>query len=562
MSTNGTGIGPGSALEAQIMAENQNLREELEEARETIRALRNGEVDALVISGAHGAEILTLQGTEKIAASVFEQAMEAIIVCDGDGRIVRASKAAHELCGHNPLLQQFDSIFALTRSGPANEDRGERGERGELTLSFDRLCSRTRLRGVEVLLRRKDGTQRHLLLGVSPWLGADGNLLGCVLILTDITALKQAEESLAEAATEARGQSQQRADFIAVLAHELRNPLAPIRNSVAAIRHHKNPEIARPCEIIERQVNHMVRMVEDLLDISRIERGKLTLRLQTIDLGAAIAHAVEICGHLIHCDGRQLIVSMPSTEVMVDADPVRLEQIISNVLCNAAKFTNQGGHIWVKMEPVELEAVITIRDDGVGISPELLPKIFTMFSQEGRAVAKGGLGIGLGLVFQLLKLHGGRIEARSAGEGKGSEFIIRLPLSRKKFDHAGENMTAKTVRRPRRVLIVEDNADSRESLSMLLSLWGHKVESAEDGQSAIAAAIKSKPEFALIDVNLPDMDGYQVAKRIRASLENNVVLVALTGYGQPEDRARATAAGFDRHLTKPADLKVLEDVFI
>ena len=540
----------------QANAEINALREELEEARETIRALRSGEVDALVVQGAKGAEILTLQGTEKLAASVFEQATEAIIVCDAAGQVIRASKAAHDLCSHNPLLQQFDSAF------PIFNGQSEQVHPTDFAKLRDKL-KEVPVKGMEVLFVCKSGEKRNLLLSASPWLGLSDEFLGCVIILTDITQLKTAERSLAQAAAEAQGQSRARGDFIAVLAHELRNPLAPIRNSVAAMRmsQTQDPILRRSCDIVDRQVTNMVRMIDDLLDISRLERGKLDLRIQAVDLGAVIRHAVESCSYLVNQD-RHLTISLPKDALILDADAVRLEQVISNLVGNAAKFTRPDGHIWISAERSGNQVLLRVRDDGAGISKEMLPKIFSMFAQDDNAKSKGGLGIGLALVSQILKLHGGSVEATSPGLGMGSEFVVRLPLSSnngRKSD--AERPIGLKKHTPQHVLVVEDNPDSRESLSLLLSLWGHTVDAAENGQRGVELALSGKPKIAFIDVNLPDLDGYQVARSIRAGLKKEITLIALTGYGQPEDVARALSAGFDRHLVKPADIVELNKLF-
>lgn len=552
-----SGSTPSTDYVAHLRAENEALRDEVEEARETIRALRSGEVDALVITGANGAEILTLQGSEKLAASVFEQATEAILVCDSTGQIIRASKAAHDLCGHNPLLQHFDSVFVLVAAhGP-----------GQLNTihatNFAMLCHAAReipVRGVEVQFDRKNESH-HLLLSASPWLGVSEEFLGCVIILTDITVLKNAERSLARAANDAQGQSKAREDFIAILAHELRNPLAPIRNAIAALRLQKNqdPALSRSFDIIDRQVLNMLRMIDDLLDISRLQRGKLTLSRHPVNLISIVNNALETCGHLVDRNQRQLTVDLPSQDIVLDADPVRLEQVVSNLVGNAAKFTKSGGHITITSECTDNAVVLRIKDDGIGISPEMLPKIFSMFSQEDHAKSKGGLGIGLALVSQIVKLHGGEIEARSDGVGKGSEFVLKLPLAGPSPVPA--SVAVGTTTQPsRRVLVIEDQADNCETLCMLLTMWGHKVESAENGGRGIELALANKPEFAIVDLNLPDMDGYDVARRIRAELKNEIRLIALTGYGRLEDMERSRAAGFDTHLVKPADTEKLTQI--
>jgi signal transduction histidine kinase len=542
--------------ESELAAENLALREELEEARETIRALRSGEVDALVVTGPNGVEILTLQGSEKLAASVFEQATEAILVCDSSGRIIRASKAAHDLCRRNPLLQQFDSVFPLfTHSSGSARASVHPTE-------FAKLLDAAKeepLKGMEVQYECRSGETRYLLLSASPWIGTSNEFLGCIIILTDITVLKDAERLLARAAEEARRKTKAREDFIAILAHELRNPLAPIRNSIAVMRliEKQDPRLQQFFNIIDRQATHVVRMIDDLLDVSRLERGKLNMHKQAVNLRPLLNNAIETCIPQSTQDRREIAISLPAEELILNADPIRLEQVISNVLGNAIKFTGEGGHIWIAAERVENNAVLRIRDDGIGISNDMLQTIFSMFSQEEHSKSKGGLGIGLALVTQILKLHGGEIHATSPGPGKGSEFIITLPLSQSTSASQAKPASPPISQPAKKVLIIEDNPDSRESLSVLLSLWGHEVQVAENGRRGVELALSRVPDFALIDVNLPDITGYEVAKQIREQLKDKITLVALTGYGQPEDFSRTKSAGFDKHLVKPANVDAL-----
>jgi signal transduction histidine kinase/CheY-like chemotaxis protein len=362
-------------------------------------------------------------------------------------------------------------------------------------------------------------------------------------------AREQAARTDAEAANRAKDQ------FLALLAHELRNPLAPILTSAVIIRRNTAAlAIEHAASIVERQARHLGRLLDDLLDVSRITRGTIELRCETVALAAAVTDALETARPLIDEAGHVVSLSLPPSPVYVHADPTRLEQIVVNILNNAAKYTPAKGRITVSMVQEGGEAVLRIRDTGVGISSEMLPRIFDLFAQGDQSLAhtSGGLGIGLTLVQRLVELHGGRVSVHSDGAGRGSEFKVRLPLS-----GAAGPAAPETVGTPDRcpacvVLIIEDHADARESLRSLLEREGHRVAATADGPSGLARAETSRPDVVLVDIGLPVMDGYEVARRIRAR-DAKVILVAISGYGQADDRQRALEAGFDAHLTKPVD---------
>jgi PAS domain S-box-containing protein len=356
-------------------------------------------------------------------------------------------------------------------------------------------------------------------------------------------------------------------EFLAMLAHELRNPLAPIRNALELMKmpgvNHDAVEQAR--QMIERQVQHLVRLVDDLLDVSRIMRGRIELRKEPIELATLIAQVIETAQPILDAQGQELIVSVPPERLQLDADPVRLAQVIGNLLHNAAKYSQQAGRVWLSVEPQGKGAVIHVRDEGAGIHPDLLPHIFDLFVQEDRSLerSQGGLGIGLTIVRKLVEMHGGTITAHSEGPGKGSEFVLRLPGLRA----ATEQGPAKASPEPapaaasRRVLVVDDNVDAAESMAMLLRLWGHHVQLAHNGPEALQAVKTYQPEVVLLDIGLPGMNGYDVAQQLRQQPElQNAVLIAVTGYGQDEDRRRSRGAGFDHHLTKPVDPESLQSL--
>jgi CheY-like chemotaxis protein len=350
-------------------------------------------------------------------------------------------------------------------------------------------------------------------------------------------------------------------EFLATLAHELRNPLAPIRNAVQILlaKGPPDPDLKWAREVIDRQVRHMARLLDDLLDVSRITHKKLELRKERIELAAVVHSAVETSRPLIDSGGQELIVNLPPAPVYVDADPIRLAQVFSNLLNNAAKYSERGGHIRLTGEWQGSDVVVAVKDDGMGIAAEMLPHIFDIFSQANRVLdrSQGGLGIGLSLVRGLVGLHGGRIEVHSDGPGKGSEFIVRLPVVVENFvqEVAAPSMDGdQASARKRRLLIVDDVKDSADTLAMLLRIKGHEVQTAYDGEEAIIAAGKFKPEMVLLDIGMPKLNGYDACRRIRQQpWGQGIYLVALTGWGQVEDRRRTEEAGFNHHMVKPVD---------
>jgi CheY-like chemotaxis protein/anti-sigma regulatory factor (Ser/Thr protein kinase) len=370
-------------------------------------------------------------------------------------------------------------------------------------------------------------------------------------------AREQAARAEAEAASRAKDQ------FLALLAHELRNPLAPIVTAAALLgRADAAPAVvAQAAGMVERQARNLARLLDDLLDVSRITRGRIELRLQTVSVADAVTSALEATRPLLD-DRRQTVeVTLPTAPLHVQADPARLEQIIVNVLNNACKYTPPGGAISVAVSEEPGEAVLRIQDTGIGIAEDVLPRIFELFVQGDQSLAhtSGGLGIGLTLVHRLVTLHRGRVQAHSDGPGRGSVFTIGLPLSEPATPHSAVAVVA--ARAPAAsVLLIEDNADARQSLRMLLEHEGHRVDEAADGSSGLARAEVSRPDVVLVDIGLPSMDGYEVARRIRAARGAAPILVAITGYGQAEDRRRSIEAGFDAHLTKPVSPDDLADI--
>jgi two-component system, sensor histidine kinase len=354
-------------------------------------------------------------------------------------------------------------------------------------------------------------------------------------------------------------------EFLAMLGHELRNPLAAIRNALWLLDETgSGGEIeTRQRSVIDRQTHHLVRMVDDLLDVSRVTRGKISLQHQAVILGDLVRRCLLELGMGRLAEAHELTLDLRTETVCVEGDPVRLEQVVCNLIHNAVKYTPRGGSVSVSVEEEDGQAVIRVSDTGLGITADMLGKIFEPFTQveSSRKRSEGGLGLGLPLVRSLVELHGGTVEASSAGRGRGSEFVVRLPLHPLGAAAAAAAPMEKpseirSIEEPARlrILVVEDNHDGRESLRDLLELWGHEVETAANGPDGVEAALNSLPDVALIDIGLPGLDGNEVAQRIRAALDGDaMVLVAMTGYGQPEDRRRALQAGFDAYLVKPVD---------
>jgi PAS domain S-box-containing protein len=407
---------------------------------------------------------------------------------------------------------------------------------------------------LEYRISRPDGTIRWIRDRGFPVKDAAGRVYRFVGIAEDTTEKKQAEEALKEA-------NRRKDEFLATLAHELRNPLAPIRTGLELMKLAGDDRqvIDDARGLIERQLAQMVRLIDDLLDVSRITRGRLELRTQRIPLAAAVQVALEATGGFIESCGHELSVELPPEPIELDADLTRLAQVFSNLLNNAAKYTEQGGRIWLSAEAHDGEVVVRVRDTGIGIPAELLPDVFEMFTQVDQSLerSRGGLGIGLTLARRLVEMHKGTIEARSGGAGLGSEFIVRLPAAR--GSPASEPSPCGAGTRPagranRKILVVDDNRDAALTLSKLLRRMGNDVQTVHDGEEAVDAASAFRPELVLLDIGLPKLNGYDAARQIRdQSWGKDMILVALTGWGQDDDRRRSREAGFDHHLVKPVD---------
>jgi PAS domain S-box-containing protein len=409
--------------------------------------------------------------------------------------------------------------------------------------------------------RRKDGSELPLELALGEFeLDGQRYFTG---IVRDITARKQLESELHRRVDDLAVADRQKNEFIALLAHELRNPLAPMRNSLHLLRMRgASEEIARHArEVLERQMQHLVRLVDDLLDVSRIIRGKIELRREVLDVAVAVARAIESARPAVETKGHELSVSLPEPAVWVQGDLERLAQIISNLLTNAAKYTDRGGRIAISVSRDGEQAVIRVRDTGVGIPADVLPRVFDLFVQGVGSAARsqGGLGIGLTLVKRLVEMHDGSVEALSAGNGHGSEFVVRLPAVPDAA--ASDDELPGAAMQKRRILVVDDNVDAAESIAMILQLDGYNVRCAYDGLAVLSVTREFHPDVVILDIGLPGMSGYEVARQLRDQPDfQRTLIIAVTGYGQEADRRSSKEAGIDHHLTKPVDPSTLQNL--
>jgi signal transduction histidine kinase/CheY-like chemotaxis protein len=404
--------------------------------------------------------------------------------------------------------------------------------------------------------------ERHWMATNAPVLGPGGDVVAVAGTTRDVTERQAADRSLREQTERLAESDRAKDEFLATLSHELRNPLAPLRNAIELLRRTREGDTRFEAVhlMMERQLDHLVRLVDDLLEVSRISRGTFSLRKEQVELAAVVRSATETSEPHIRAGGHALVLELPEESLWLEGDLVRMAQILANLLNNAAKYTDHGGRIRLRAWRDGGMAAISVSDNGVGIAPEVMPRMFEMFSRGDRdsGRSQGGLGIGLALSRRLAQLHGGTLEARSDGPGKGSEFIARLPLCAVP-DPAAPSLHADQHLTQMRVLVVDDNPDAGDSLAMILEVLGAEVRVARSGSEAIDMFGGYRPSVVLLDIGMPGMNGYEVARALRTCFpEHATTLVALTGWGQEDDRRRAREAGFDHHLVKPADLDVLQ----
>ena len=658
----------------QILRENEDLRRRLEEAEDALRAIRAGEVDAIVVE-TEGEQVYTLETAYKTYRLLVEQMPYSAATLTAAGEIIYCNRRFADLLGQplrsllgkpigdfvvpdgRPLLQ------ALLRDGLAADAQGEvilqgpdgapvpsylgvsalregalglclmvtdltaqrhyqelqrtqdalraTSERLELAQEAGRIGTfewdiRTgvvnwsatmeelyglapggfrggyqdwkqaihpdddaraedeRLRAVaartdldsEFRIIRPDGETRWIASKGKVFYRDDGEPLRMLGVSMDTTERKRIEQALRDA-------DRKKDEFLATLAHELRNPLAPIRNALGILQTtgSAQPELDWGRGVLDRQVGLMARLLEDLLDVSRISLNKLELRKEWVELAAVLEAALETSRPVIDDHGHALDVTLTPEPLYLEADPVRLAQVFANLLNNAAKYTEKGGHIQLTAERIGKDVIVSVKDSGIGIAAETLPRIFDIFSQSKPALAwsQGGLGIGLSLVKGLVELHGGTVEARSEGPGRGSEFVVRLPVGAQttvgRPIPAGQDQKSASKCR---VLIADDNRDSADSLALLLKIMGNEVGTAYDGEQAVEAAAALRPEVVVLDLGMPKLNGYEACRRIREQpWGQGMFLIALTGWGQEEDRHRTAEAGFNQHMVKPVDPDVL-----
>jgi PAS domain S-box-containing protein len=496
-----------------------------------------------------------LRASEARKASILRTSLDAILTIDTDGKVLEMNPATENMFGYAADELVGQNLKMLMPEPYHNEHDGY--------IANYLHTGQAKIIGIgrEVVGRRKDGSTFPMELAVITY-EVDKRRFFTGFV-RDISREKENEKRVYGLLTELREADRRKDEFLATLAHELRNPLAPLRNMLEIMKHADGngnlPRQAR--ETMERQVRHLVRLVDDLLDMSRINRNKLELRKERVELASVINAALEMCRPLMEGAKHELIVTLPPEPIYLDADPVRLSQVFSNLLNNSCKYTEPGGHITVTAERHGGGVVVKVKDNGIGIPPDMLGRVFDMFTQVDRSLERSqdGLGIGLTLVKRLAEMHHGLVEAFSEGPGRGSEFKVLLPVlsgsepAKSAVPTADPRMTT-----ARRILVVDDNRASAESLVALLELTGNETHIAYDGLQAVGAAERFRPDVALLDVGLPKLNGLDVARRIREQpWGKDMILVALTGWGQDDDRHRSKAAGFDHHMVKPVDLGLL-----
>jgi PAS domain S-box-containing protein len=497
-------------------------------------------------------------------AAIVASADDAIVSKTLDGHITSWNRAAEKMFGYAEAEVVGQSITLII-------PRERLHEEAEILTRLKRGDS---LEHYETERVAKDGRRIPVSLTVSPIKDRRGHIVGASKIARDISEqqrLRQDREDALASERSARAESQAASrakdEFLAMLAHELRNPVGIVVNALAVLDDgpDPHPQRVRLRSLIRRQTEHLSKLLDDLLDMARITSGRVELESQCVDLRAALEQAVESERPRMERKRQRLLLSLTDGPTLTTADPVRLHQIFCNLLNNAWKYTPAGGSIWITLGLERDEAVLSIRDDGIGIPSGELESIFELFIQASPTLARteGGLGIGLTLVKRLVELHGGSVRARSDGPGRGAEFVVRLPLMRAAMSPSPRS-SAPAAHKSQHILVIEDNSDGREALATLLRLWGHEVLEAATGAEGIETAVTHSPSVVLLDIGLPDLNGYEVARQLRQKLGGSLRLVALSGYGQEQDRAQSSEAGFDVHLVKPVDppalAKLLQDL--
>jgi PAS domain S-box-containing protein len=534
---------------ARLLERIRELETELEEPLSTMHAIRQGLVDAVVIDRDTEPEIMTLESASEMYLRLAQQAAKV--------GTWQWNLATNEIVGS----EMFWALLGETPRALANFSAWEQHiaseERDQFTTKVQDAAEHDSELCYELKIITPSGESRCLDTRGRVLHSANVGKRMLVGICLDITARKNAEEALREA-------DRHKDEFLATLAHELRNPLAPIRNAIDTLRLSGSADLAteRTYETLEQQIANLVRIVDDLLEVARISTGKIHIRKELVGVKSIVKGAIDTSRPLIDAAGHELFISLPDQPISLEGDPVRLCQVISNLLNNAAKYTPPKGKIWLTVSQEADQVAISVRDSGSGIPAEMLSRVFKMFTQLDRdkKQAQGGLGIGLALAKSLVDLHGGNIEVHSEGAGQGSEFIVHLPRAKQQSPQSRAQLRPhlKSTANSCRIMVVDDHAAGATMLAKLLENMGNEVRVADGGRAALAALSEWQPDVLLLDIGMPEMDGYEVANRIRQQPElDGILLVALTGWGQTDDRRRTEEAGFDHHLVKPVDIESL-----
>jgi PAS domain S-box-containing protein len=542
---------------ARLQAVMAAVHDRLREPEEIIRAIREGEVDALVVSAQGEEEIYAVQRYAAVYRELVEESLPyGVWLADEHGKLIHVSQQFLEWAETDLEQMQEKGQFHFL---PEDEQRIF-AQRWQHCLATGEPCD------FEYTMHRAGGSKRIIWTHGIRTSSHDGAPCWAGINL-DVTEHRAVKEELRRKAEQLEEVDRRKDEFLALLGHELRNPLAVIHHGLHLLESSDcDPETFRKAsQPMLNQMNHLRRLVDDLLDISRISRGTIELRKQHVELGTVVHNAIASVRAALEAEPKRLVLSLPQEPVFLEADPVRIEQVFANLLSNALKFTHATGLIEITATAQNGSVEIHVQDDGIGIAPETLAAVFDMFVRSDQALdrAQGGLGIGLSIVRNLVEMHGGEVTVHSDGPGKGSDFVVRLPISVRKADQSPppEEERASAARKDRvRVLMAEDSKELAGVLEMVLESWGYEVLVTHDGPSTLEASRVHAPDVLLLDVGLPGLDGYEVARRVRAHQGPQPLLVAVTGYGQQMDRARSSAAGFDYHLVKPADMAELQQI--
>jgi PAS domain S-box-containing protein len=499
-----------------------------------------------------------LKDERELLATTLSSIGDGVIVTDADSRVTFINPEAESLTGWTQSEAEGMPLPAVFRI--VNEETRKEAEN-----PVDKVFRTGVVVGLanHTLLIGKDGIERPIDDSAAPIRHSGGSLFGVVLVFRDFTSRRLAERALHESRQKLQEEALRKDEFLAILSHELRNPLAPIRMAVSVLNKigARDPQLQQIHDIIDRQTTQLTRLLDDLMDVGRISSGKITLRKARFDIALAVSNAVESIRPQVDLLQHELVIDLPPVPIYIDGDITRLAQVFVNLLSNAVRYTNKGGRIRLIVRREQADAVIRVIDPGIGISPDQMSRIFEMFAQVDQSLERGqdGLGVGLALTRTLVELHGGTVEAKSEGLGKGSEFIVRIPAVRAQREQAqSPEGTTATAQKPRRVLIADDNVDSATVLAILLRASGHEVQTVHDGMAALESSKSFRPDLVILDIGMPKVNGYDVARQIRSRGDSHVTLVAITGWGQEEDKRRARESGFDQHLTKPVDVAALE----